>query len=294
MRLPAALVFVGAALTAGASATNVVNVVALAAVADKSGVAATNGWTLSGLDSYSEEYEEGIVIAQSRRVGARVRQSVPVMLTVSRGTQWYYLDDCTGQSLDEAFDALRILGVEDIEVLYVQSDAPVGTVVNQSPEPGRQAKDDAVMLTVSGQRILMPSLIGFTLEDAQALIQAEGLEMGTVTEGCAADALPNTVIEQSREPGDELLAGEKVDFVVNQAREVLYYPASKLSVVVPLNGSSVQLVMVAPSGDAQEVYHGVLNTGTYRIALSSAESGQHTVYIYMDSVLMETQTVNFE
>ena len=55
MRLPAALVFVGAALTAGASATNVVNVVALAAVADKSGVAATNGWTLSGLDRYDEE-----------------------------------------------------------------------------------------------------------------------------------------------------------------------------------------------------------------------------------------------
>ena len=55
MRLPAALVFVGAALTAGASATNVVNVVALAAVADKSGVAATNGWTLSGMDSYGEE-----------------------------------------------------------------------------------------------------------------------------------------------------------------------------------------------------------------------------------------------
>ena len=39
--------------------------------------------------SYSEDYEEGIVISQSRRAGARVKQSVPVALTVSRGTQWY-------------------------------------------------------------------------------------------------------------------------------------------------------------------------------------------------------------
>ena len=246
------------------------------------------------VDSYSEEFEEGIVIAQSRRVGARVKQSVPVVLTVSRGTQWYYLEDCTGQSLEEASDALHTLGVEDIGVVYVQSDAPVGTVVNQSPEPGRQAKDAAVMFTVSGQRILMPSLIGFTLEDAQAVIQAEGLELGVVSEGYSPDALPNTVIEQSRAANDELLAGEQVDLTVNQAREALYYPSSKLSVVVPLNGSSVQLMMIAPSGDTQEVYHGVLNTGTYRIALSSAEAGQHTVNIYMDGVLMESQQINFE
>ena len=244
--------------------------------------------------SYSEEYEEGIVISQSRRAGARVKQSVPVVLVVSRGTQWYYLEDCVGQPCEEAADALRAQGVESIDVLYVQSDAPVGTVVAVSPDPGRQAKDAPVMFTVSGQRIIMPSLIGFTLQDAQAVIEAEGLKLGAVTEGYAADALPNTVIEQSQAPNAELLAGDQVDITVNRQQEALYYPASKLSVVVPLNGSSVQLTMVAPSGDAREVYHGVLNAGTYRIALSSAESGQHTVNIYMDGVLMESQTVNFE
>ena len=54
MKLPAALVFAGAALSAGASVTNVVNIAALAAAADRSGVVATNGWTLSGLDRYDE------------------------------------------------------------------------------------------------------------------------------------------------------------------------------------------------------------------------------------------------
>jgi len=244
--------------------------------------------------SYSEEFEEGIVIDQSRRPGVRVKQTVPVVLTISRGTQWYYLEDCTGQPLEEATDALRAMGVESIDVLYVQSDAPVGTVVNLSPEPGRQAKDTPVIFTVSGQRIIMPSLIGFTLEDAQALIEAEGLTLGTVTEGSAADALPNTVIAQSEPEGAELLAGAKVDLTVNPQRETLYYPVSRLSVVVPSYDSSVQLLMVTPSTEAREVYHGVLNAGTYRIALESSESGRHTVNIYMDGVLMESQTVNFE
>ena len=244
--------------------------------------------------SYSEDYEEGIVISQSRRAGARLKQSVPVVLTVSRGTQWYYLEDSVGQTLEEATDALRAQGVETIDVNYVQSDAPVGTVVSVSPVPGRQSKDEPVLFSVSGQRILMPSLIGFTLEDARKLIEAEGLQVGAVTEAKAVDALPDTVIAQSEAEGAELLAGAKVDLTVNQTRQTLYYPISKLSVVVPLNGSDVQLMMVAPSGNAREVYHGVLNAGTYRIALDSPEAGQHTVNITMDGVLMERNTVNFE
>ena len=75
---------------------------------------------------------------------------------------------------------------------------------------------------------------------------------------------------------------------------MLYYPVSKLSVVVPLNSSSVLVQLSAPSGAVQEVYRGVLNAGTYRFALSSAEPGLHTVSITMDGVLMEEQNINFE
>ena len=244
--------------------------------------------------SYSEEYEEGIVISQSRRAGARVKQSVPVALTVSRGSRWYYLEDFVGQGLENASDALRAQGVETVDVNYVQSDAPVGTVVSVSPQPGRQAKDEPVTLSVSGQRILMPSLIGFTVDDARKLIEAEGLLLGTVTEAEAVDALPGAVVAQSVEAGAELLTGAVVDITVNQVRPVLYYPISKLSVVVPLNGSDVQLALIAPSGNVREVYHGVLNAGTYRIALDSEEPGRHTVNITMDGVLMESRTVDFE
>ncbi len=244
--------------------------------------------------SYSEDFEEGIVIAQSRRVGARVKYAVPVVLTVSRGTRWYYLEDCAGQPAEEAQEALRALGVESVSVIYVQSDAPVGTVVAVTPEPGTQAKDTPVMLTVSGQRILMPSLTGMTLEDARVLIEAEGLVLGNVNEAYAADAAPYSVVAQSEPANAELLAGAVVDVTVSQPQPAQYYPSSKLSVVVPLNGSSVQLVMHSPSEDVEEVYHGVLNAGTYRIALSSDEPGTHTVNIYMDGVLMESQQVNFE
>lgn len=244
--------------------------------------------------SYSEDYEQGIVIGQSRRPGVRVKYALPVVLTISRGTQWYYLEDCSGQRAEAAADALHAQGVESVEIRYIQSDAPVGTVVGVSPEPGMQSKDTPVALTVSGQRILMPSLSGLTVENAQALIEAEGLALGEVTEGYAADAKPDTVVAQSVAANAQVLAGTAVDITVNRAQELLYYPPSKFSIVVPLNGSAVQLMMTAPSGEIREVYQGVLNAGTYRISLSSAEPGAHTVEIYMDGVLMERQTINFE
>ena len=245
--------------------------------------------------SYSEEYEEGIVIDQSRRTGGRVKLSVPVVLTVSLGTQWYYLEDWTGHTFDEAAEALRALGVESVEALYVESDAPVGTVVAVSPEAeSTQSKDTPVLFTVSGQRILMPNLTGMTLESAQALMEAEGLSLGSVGEDTSPDARPGTVVSQNVVPGTELMVGASVDVTACQAQETVYYPASKLSVVVPLNGSDVLLRMTAPSGQVQEVYHGVLNAGTYRISLTSAETGEHTIEIRMDGVNMETQTVIFE
>ncbi len=244
---------------------------------------------------YSEDYEEGIVVAQSRRGGARVKLSVPVTLTVSLGSQWYYLLDYTGQTLQEAEEALGALGVESMEVLYVESDAPVGTVVAISPEVDTtQAKDTPVIFTVSGQRILMPDLTGLSLEQAQGLLEAEGLALGAVGEADAADAQPGAVVEQSVAVGTELMAGATVDVTLNRAQETLYYPASKLSVVVPLNGSNVKLTMTAPSGQVQEVYHGILNAGTYRIALASGEAGEHVVRIEMDGVEMETETILFE
>ncbi|MBR1559624.1 MAG: protein kinase [Clostridia bacterium] len=243
---------------------------------------------------YSEDFEEGIVMSQSYRAGARVKYDTPVTLTVSLGSQWYYLEDCLGQKAADVEEQLTAQGVEVVDVVYVQSDSPVGTVVAYEPAAGTQSKETPVRLTVSGQRIMMPSLTGLNLDSAQALLNAEGLKVGTVSEGYAADAKSDTVIAQGIAANSQVLAGTTVDLTINREQTAMYYPASKLSVVVPLNASQVRVQLRLDSGDTQEVYQGVLNTGTYRIALSCAEPGDHAVYIYMDGVMMEEQNITFE
>ena len=243
---------------------------------------------------YSEEYEEGIVMNQSHRAGARVKYDVPVTLTVSLGSEWYYMDDITGRKAADVVEQLSAEGVETIDVSYVQSDSAPGTVVAFQPEPGTQSKETPVKITASGLRVQMPALTGLSLEAAEALINAEGLELGEIIEGYSADAKSNTVIAQSVAADTQVLAGIAVDLTVNQAQPQVYYPASKLSVVVPLNQTQVRVLLALSSGESQEVYQGTLNTGTYRIAMSCAEAGVHAVSIYMDGVLMERQEIDFE
>ena len=244
--------------------------------------------------SYSEDYEEGIVISQSREPGERAAYSEPVVLTVSRGTQWYYLENYVGQNAEEAADALRAEGVESVSVEYVQSDSTPGLVIAMNQREGMRSKSDPVVITASGQSVLMPSLIGLSRESAEAILAAEGLLVGTVTEGSAEDAPAGTVLSQSVGADAQVLSGTAVDLTVNQAHAATHYPDSKLSVVVPLNGSAVVLSVTTPSGTAQEISLGTLNAGTYRIALSSPEAGTHRVRIVIDGVTMETLEIGFE
>ena len=243
---------------------------------------------------YSEDYEEGIVMSQNYRPGARVKYDMPVTLTVSLGSQWYSMEDVRGRKAAEVVEQLTAEGVESIDVVYVQSDATPGTIVAFEPAPGAQDKGTPVKLQVSGQRIIMPSLTGLSLEGAAALIEAEGLRLGAVSEGYAADAKSGAVIAQGIAANTQVMAGTQVDLTVNQQQPQVYYPTSKLSVVVPLNMSQVRIQIELSSGNMQEVYQGTLNTGTYRIALACAEPGKHTVRITMDGVLMEQQEIEFE
>ena len=252
------------------------------------------GVTPTVVNAYSDDYADGTVMLQSREAGETIRKSAKITLTVSLGSQWYYLEDMTGWSEESAVTVLNDAGVRTVEVAYVQSERPVGTVVSMNLASGWASRDSAVVLKVSGQSVSVPSLSGMTLEGAQAVIEAEGLLLGTVSEGESADAMSGTVIAQSIAPYTQVLTGTAVDLTLCRAQEKKYAPDAELTLVVPLNKLRVTVNLVAPSGVSLEVYLEVLEAGTHSISLSSSESGVHQLYIYMDDVLYESMQLEFD
>lgn len=245
--------------------------------------------------AYSEEYDAGVVIHQSQEAGERVRIGTGVDLVVSAGTQWFYMADYIGRPEEEAKAELSTSGAKNITFEYVRNDEiEVGTVIAQSLNPGYQSKDEAVVITVSGQIVQMPTLTGLTLPGAQALIEAEGLVLGTVTQGYSADAVANTVIAQNIAQGTQVLKGTTVELTVSQHGDVVYYPPARFTVVVPLDALSVEVRLITPTDAEVIAYAGELSAGTYPIELSSVEAGIHTVCVYLDGIPVDVTEVLFD
>ena len=245
------------------------------------------------VNAYSEEYQKGLVMLQSRKEGETLKKDAALTLTVSLGSQWYYLEDMSGWDSASAISALVDSGVKNIEVSYAQSDLPVGTVISLDQPAGWTSRDALITVSISGQSVSVPSLSGLTLNGAQAVIEAEGLQIGNVTEGDSADAPSGTIIAQSVAPYTRVLVGTAVDLTICRQQEKQYLPLTELMVVVPLENLHVVIDMVTPSGSHIEAYSGNLSAGSHRVRLSSTEGGLHSVYIYMDNVLYESMEIDF-
>lgn len=245
------------------------------------------------VNAYSEEYQKGLVMLQSKDEGEILKKDAALTLTVSLGSQWYYLEDMSGWDSASAISALVDSDVKNIEVSYAQSDLPVGTVISLNQSVGWTSKDAAITVTISGQSVAMPSLSGLSLNGAQAVIEAEGLKVGNVTEGDSADAPSGTVIAQSILPYTRVLVGTSVDLTICRQQEKQYRPLTPLMVVVPLDQLRVVVDMVTPSGQHIEAFADNLAEGTHRLQLASSEGGLHRVYVYMDDVLCESLEIDF-
>ena len=246
------------------------------------------------VNAYSEDFDEGVIMLQSRAEGDLLRRDARITLTSSLGSQWFYLEDMTGWKSEEAIALLEEAGAMNVSVDYDQSDLPVGTVISVNQPSGWTSRDAQLTVKISGQSVSVPSLSGLSLEGAQAVIEAEGLVLGAVSEGDSADARSGAVIAQSIAPYTQVLTGTAVDLTVCREQETRYAPDTALTLVVPLNDLQVSIEMNMPSGQTAEVYRGALAAGTHQVSLTSAEAGVHVVNIYLDGVLSERLLLDFE
>ena len=246
--------------------------------------------------AYSEEYPQGLVLEQSVNAGEKRRRGTEISITVSAGSQWVYLEDMTGWTLEQVYEELTGLGIagEHVSVTYAVSDKPIGCVASQTPEAGYITREEDIVLILSAEPVEVPQLTGLTYEGAQAQAEAEGLTLGEPVSGYSADAPAGTVIAQSIPPGEVVAEGTELILTVSQPRQMLYYPPSNYTLYVPLDDVEVVLEITPPSGATFMGFSGTLDAGTYSIELSSVEQGLHTVREYMDGVLMVETQVMFE
>jgi len=94
-----------------------------------------------------------------------------------------------------------------------------GQVAQQSILAGESRKP-GTGITIHASRgpqvLKVPKLVGKTLEEATAVLQQDGLILGSVSEDFSEDVPEGAVMEQSPGRGDEAPGGSKIDLVVSQ------------------------------------------------------------------------------
>jgi beta-lactam-binding protein with PASTA domain len=172
-----------------------------------------------------KDYPEGYVVAQNPASSQLVKPRRRVYLTISGGEQLAVVPDLKGRSVRDTKFALDRAGLKlGAVVRQISKEFPEGTIISQDVVPGAKVKHGSYIGVTestgeSMDSLIVPTVIGKTLADAQKILTQKGFKTGTITYQPNADLLPNTVIGQLPRAGDISGFGKPVDLFIAQAPE---------------------------------------------------------------------------
>lgn len=170
------------------------------------------------LTTYEEDSDDGIVVRQLPAAGMKVKKGRLVQIWVNKGKPLVWLPETTGTPEREAKIALESRGFQ-VRITREHSETvPEGYVIRQTPAGDRNYTEGSLITLVVSEgpvprNIPVPKLIGLTVEQAKATLEAVGLVLGEVREQPSEKHEQGVIISQSIEPGTLIRKGDPVDVV---------------------------------------------------------------------------------
>jgi serine/threonine-protein kinase len=154
----------------------------------------------------------GLVLASTPGPGEQLRPDTPVALVVSKGLEMLAVPEVVGRPQAEAGESLAEAGFRSSVNEVFSEDVENGVVVAQTPADGQAPRDSVVALDVSKgpEVIIVPDLGGQSREDAEAALEALGLEADVT----ARPGPGGAVRFQAPGPGTEVRKGSSVTVFV--------------------------------------------------------------------------------
>lgn len=212
-------------------------------------------------DVADDRVPEFHVIVQRPRATQVVRSGRKIALTISQGKTFEPVPGFIGKTLEESLKELETTRLLAGSVARIPSTLPADTVLAQDPEPLHPVEiGGEVHLLVSdgqgAQAMLMPTLVGMSLDQAQsALANLSEMKLRVVpyeTERPGAEY--DTILAQTPEPGSRLNEGDTVTYDVRLSR-TSFLPNAQRAIdatfVVPNLGRMVTIGVYIPHPDGR-------------------------------------------
>lgn len=156
-------------------------------------------------------------------VAAAVLIAAGIFIFGGSGKNEVKVPNLTDKTYDEAEAELAELGLEIEMGNEVFSDEyEAGKIVSQSPKPDMKVKKGkTIRVNISkGSGVeTVPSVLGQTVEQARATLEAKGFALGSVSEE-ESDSPEGTIIRQSPDAGTDAESSQSVSVVVSKGRSI--------------------------------------------------------------------------
>ena len=177
-----------------------------------------------GEDVYSPDQEEGKITSQNPTADSVVSPGKLITVYVSEGKKDGVVPKIVGMDYKQASEYLKTFGFELGIVKTESSTLPENVIIEQSVEEGSTAsKGTKIDVTVSDgkgkETVKMPNLIGKTPDEANAIIDTEGLKLGDATYEETTTTAQNLIFWQQYPEGTELEKGTAVSYKVSKGEK---------------------------------------------------------------------------
>jgi len=214
-------------------------------------------------EEYNDIYLAGIIIRQNPDEGTSVNAGDKVFVTVSLGSKLdSVLKSLKGITLEEATERLKevdvsVLGIDRQFSNDVEEGLVIGYLLNDNPEKQETDTDteetqvaseeltgtkvnkgSSIVLLISAGKesegAHVPSLIGLEAGDAAAVLESNGLHLGTVRKIASGASRDGKITEQSEPVNEPVKKGTSIDVVVNwNPEDTLSYETGKTVLTDP-------------------------------------------------------------
>lgn len=247
----------------------------------------------------SNEVAKGKVIRAEYATGEVIPRNTSVDLVISSGPEKLDMPDVTGCTESEAAEILRSCNINYTTEFSYSDEVEQGKVVSTSPAAGTKvAQGDVIILYLSQgpefKDVVMPSLIGKTLEEAKLEIEKNALIVGEVTEDSSVGNTPGTVVKQSTAEGETVKAGTKIDLVVAPERTTMVGSVTisreQVAKYITTDGRSFVRINSGPASASADRY----GEATLKLELIQTTEDGRTISRTVDSMTVTTASFPLE
>ncbi|WP_423832094.1 Stk1 family PASTA domain-containing Ser/Thr kinase [Streptococcus equinus] len=133
---------------------------------------------------YSDTVPSGQVIGTNPKAGTSKKEGAKVDIYVSKGSSEFKMKDYTGQNYQDVIEELKDkhgISSEKITIKWLSGTNYIGgTIISQTPNEGTKV-DSEDKITFEVAAITMPSLIGYTYQEAIAELNSMGVSSSHIT-----------------------------------------------------------------------------------------------------------------